>query len=190
MLKNKGRAVVSRPGLLTSNPVWWAMAAKELPPAELLRQLFRYDPETGFLIRASTNRRAGCKEAKGYIAVDVGKMNRFKAHRIIWAIVYGVDPKDQIDHINQVKDDNRISNLRLATNSENQVNSGIFKNNKSGAKGVRWDQTRNKWVVQITKNKRKKTIGRYDRFEEAVAARSNAEIMLFGEYAKVDNNEQ
>ncbi|MDA6380520.1 HNH endonuclease signature motif containing protein [Escherichia coli] len=64
----------------------------------------------------------------------------YPAHRLAWLIVYGTMPDGFIDHINRVRTDNRISNLRLVTHSENMQNRKIQKNNKSGYRGVSWDE--------------------------------------------------
>jgi hypothetical protein len=122
------------------------MAYKPLPPQEVLRQLLDYNPDTGILTwKARTpdmfadgrnspehrcemfNRNFAGKEAfihknaKGY---RVGSVNRslFLAHRIIWKFVTGCDPRDQIDHINMITDDNRIANLREAEGWQNRGN--------------------------------------------------------------------
>ncbi|MGK6932818.1 HNH endonuclease [Escherichia coli] len=68
-------------------------------------------------------------------------------------------PKSDIDHINLVRDDNRIANLRLATRSQNIQNVNKKANNKSGYKGVSWDKKSRKWRAQIVINKRKVNLG-------------------------------
>ncbi|EBY0956393.1 HNH endonuclease, partial [Salmonella enterica subsp. enterica serovar Kentucky] len=74
----------------------------------------------------------------GYLMIMInGKA--YPAHRLAWLIVYGTMPDGFIDHINRVRTDNRISNLRLVTHSENMQNRKIQKNNKSGYRGVSWD---------------------------------------------------
>lgn len=62
-----------------------------------------------------------------------------QVHRVGWAMHYGKWPKDQIDHINMIRDDNRIENLREATASENKFNQMPQSNNSHGSKGVEWD---------------------------------------------------
>jgi hypothetical protein len=102
------------------------MAAKILP-IETLQRLFRYEPETGnvYWIAEGKGRikkkAAGTVVKAGYIGIMIdGK--RYYAHRIAWALHHGEHPVDQLDHINGIKIDNRIVNLREATNSQNGKN--------------------------------------------------------------------
>ncbi|MDA6684686.1 HNH endonuclease signature motif containing protein [Escherichia coli] len=84
----------------------------------------------------------------GYLMIMInGKA--YPAHRLAWLIVYGTMPDGFIDHINRVRTDNRISNLRLVTHSENMQNRKIQKNNKSGYRGVSWDakEGANKFLI-------------------------------------------
>ena len=147
-----------------------------------LKALFLYDPETGIFTRkkwrssnAVMGAAAGTTHTKGYIAIWIGG-RRHMAHRLAWLYVYGEWPTKQIDHINGKKDDNRISNLRLADNAENQQNINTPRTNKSGVKGVFWNRFVNKWHAQIGIEGRNKHIGLYERFEDAVEARRQAEI--------------
>ena len=118
----------------------------DLPPASQLHDLFKYDPETGVLSwreRPPTTRANKCHNARdagkpvgtldswGHRQVRVeGKLRA--VHRIIWKMVTGEDPKEQIDHINGNMDDNRWSNLREATPLQNGWNRGPNRNNTSG----------------------------------------------------------
>ncbi|MCA0846099.1 HNH endonuclease signature motif containing protein [Salipiger thiooxidans] len=93
---------------------------------DLLKRRLAYDPSTGVLSWRDgprAGRQAGTISSGGYVVIFLEK-KRIKAHRAAWAIHYGAAPKDQIDHINRVKTDNRISNLRDVTNTENQKNKG------------------------------------------------------------------
>lgn len=87
-----------------------------------------------------------------------------------------VGPDEQIDHINHVRTDNRIVNLRKASNTENSRNASIGSNNTSGALGVWFEKRRNAWVAEIKVDRRKIHIGQFDAFEDAVAARKAAEV--------------
>lgn len=89
-----------------------------------------------------------------------------------------------VDHKNHNGLDNRRSNLRRATQSQNNANQGLRRNNTSGAKGVSWDKVNRKWLVQIRKNYRRCTIGRFDSIEEAAKAYNRKAKELFGEFAK------
>lgn len=88
-------------------------------------------------IRVRAGEVAGSLTTKGYCQVILMKRG-YRIHRVIWRMLVGEIPEGmQIDHINQVKNDNRIENLRLVTNAENKRNSGKYKNNSSGVTGVR-----------------------------------------------------
>ena len=112
--------------------------------AELARKLFDYNPETGELLwRISPPRKpsfkgqeAGCfRYQDGYLSIGVsGKV--YLAHRIIWLIVYGEWPENQIDHINGCGKDNRLANLRDVSAQINSRNSKLYKNNTSRVPGV------------------------------------------------------
>lgn len=100
---------------------------------------------------------------------------KYKKHRIIWKMHYKSDPTE-IDHINGIRTDNRIVNLREVNSSDNKKNRAISSNNTSGQMGVIWDQERNKWQVRIESKGIIYRYGRYKNFEDAVAARKKAEI--------------
>ena len=175
------------------------MTAEKLLSPTILRKLLRYDPETGKLYwreRASDlfnggkysaehscaiwNSRFANKEAfTGVIKAGykVGSIfiHKFRAHRVIWALVHGEWPKGQIDHKNGSRDDNRISNLRVVTHSENAKNQKRSSRNTSGVTGVFWDERRGKWRAVIMGNGKNKYLGRFTDFDEAVAVRKAAE---------------
>lgn len=146
---------------------------------ELLIRKFTYDPETGLLIRrensgtAKAGDVAGSHHSLGYIEVRVtGKL--IKAHRIIWMMVHGEWPKSQIDHINGVRNDNRIENLREADNALNMKNKRNYSNNRSGLPGVQF--CRGKWHTNIKSSPgRQAHIGCFDSLFEAACARKSAE---------------
>ena len=100
---------------------------------------------------------------------------RYKSHRVAWAMHHGDWPPDQIDHINGVKSDNRIENLRSVSQAENSKNSKIPANNMSGVIGIHWDKVNFRWVARIRVNGKKIDLCRTKDFDEAVAARKKAE---------------
>lgn len=119
---------------------------------------------------------AGWKDELGYVYVGVnGKL--IPAHRIIWEMHYGKIPEGmEIDHINHITDDNRIENLRLVTRKDNCKNVSMSKSNKSGVVGVSWCKRTCKWFASIRVDRKEKFLGRYDKIEDAAAARKAAEL--------------
>lgn len=169
------------------------MARRQLPSIDLLRQLLRYDPDTGKLFwrerdNPVVNARLAGKEAlstkdkDGYLVGLLGG-KRMLAHRVVWATVYGSWPTSEIDHINGVKDDNRVENLREATRSQNMQNTERWSTNRSGYKGVCWNKASQKWQAQISNNGII-YLGLYDTPEAAYAACCEASRRLHGEFAK------
>ena len=106
----------------------------------------------------------------------------YPAHKIIWELHNG-DTDSQIDHINRVKDDNRIENLRLATRSQNEANTGLRRNNSSGFKGVYFFKRTNRWRAKIDHDGREIHLGYYDSAEEAAMAYNSAAVKLKGKFA-------
>ena len=106
------------------------------------------------------------------------------AHRIAWLYINGEWPPDQIDHINTDKLDNRISNLRPATASLNGSNRGPDRDNRTGLKGVYYNQAAKRWMAQIRCQKKSHYLGLHDTPEEAHAAYIKAAKRLFGEFAR------
>lgn len=159
------------------------------PTLCVLRSLFKYDPETGDIFWISSGRGkikkrpAGTQELSGYKGIVInGK--RIRSHIIAWALYHNKWPEDQLDHINGIKTDNRIANLREATNSQNGKNFKIKSNNKSGTTGVVYDKINNKWRATIKIDGRQINLGRFIKIEDAISARMHAEIKYFGEWRR------
>lgn len=141
-----------------------------------------YHEEKDLIWKVSTSRRvkvgdvAGWKDEPGYVYVRVNG-NLIPAHRIIWEMHYGKIPEGmEIDHINHITDDNRIENLRLVTRKDNCKNVSMSKSNKSGVVGVSWCKRTCKWFASIRVDRKEKFLGRYDKIEDAAAARKAAEL--------------
>lgn len=96
------------------------------------------------------------------------------AHRVVWAITYGKWPERHLDHINGIRDDNRISNLREADERLNSRNIGIPSNNSTGHIGVTRAERKGAYIAQIKINKRNIYLGTFESIEDAVNARSDA----------------
>lgn len=119
------------------------MKSIKLPSQAKLKALFDYNPETGVLTwknpnsnRVKTGDVAGSKNNKGYLIVGIHGIAYYN-HRIIWIMCNSeILNGYQIDHINGIKNDNRLSNLRLASSSQNKMNTSAYKNNQTGVKGL------------------------------------------------------
>jgi hypothetical protein len=151
--------------------------------AEQVRECLDYDKSTGvFLWRGQrpgvkVGDIAGTCHDKGYkrICLD-GKL--YFAHRLAWLYVHGRWPAYEIDHINGVRDDNRIENLREATSAENHQNLGRQPKNTSGHPGVSWHRFSGKWYARIRATGGRRHLGYFDTAEEAAAAYRQAKSNL------------
>ena len=147
-----------------------------------------YCPKTGTITRTkTTSSRAKIgdicnkKNSIGYIVFYVNK-KFILGHRIAWYAINGDIPSGmKIDHINGIKSDNRICNLRLVTDQGNARNMSISKNNKSGVTGVSWYKDRNKWRATIMNNNKQISLGYFNNIEDAIKIRKQKEID-FGYY--------
>ena len=93
------------------------------------------------------------------------------------------EDNEEVDHINRNKYDNRKLNLRFCSHCENMCNVDIKSNNTSGTKGVSLDKRTGKWHAYITKDKQQYYVGVFENKEDAIKARENAELNLFGEFS-------
>lgn len=125
------------------------------------------------------------KESNTFYAVRKIKSNGrwvfIRMHRLILGLT---DPKIYADHIDGNGLNNQRSNLRQATNMQNQMNRGAQKNNALGIKGVFFYKHTNKYKAHIRLNGIAKTLGYFHNLEEAVAVRREAELKYFGEFAR------
>lgn len=157
-----------------------------------LKELLVYDQKTGGFtwlrargLRKMSKDQAGSINCKGYFQICVdGKLHL--THRLAWLYMTGEWPKGKLDHVNCDPTDNRFSNLRLATDRQNAGNRKINKNNKSGIKGVHWHKYNRKWVAKIGINGKRKTLGNFDRKEDAAKAYRKAAKEYFGDFARTD----
>lgn len=158
--------------------------------ADTLRMNLHYDPNTGVFTRlvpssnAAAGDVAGYVNDQGYIVIAVSGAQHH-AHRLAWLYMTGEWPTLQVDHRNLDKGDNRWSNLRLATASQNGQNSPPKSNNTSSCKGVSWYAAGKKWRARLVLNKREISLGYFDDFEDAKAAYEKAASEHFGEFARL-----
>jgi HNH endonuclease len=157
--------------------------------AERMRELLDYDVETGVFVwkvdrsRTKCGAVAGVLNDKGYRLIGVDD-HVYLAHRLAWLHVYGCWPPVEIDHINGFRSDNRLSNLREATRSENRINAKRKNTNTSGFKGVWRPAGRRKWYANIQIKNSRVYLGSFNTREEAYAAYCVAAAELHGEFAR------
>lgn len=170
-----------------------AEAKLNMTAAEL-REVFAYHPKTGIVTWKvdrftgkperkiiSAGDEAGCVVASGYRLIRVNYC-RIYAHRLAWMLTHGEWPAGIVDHANMNRLDNRLSNLRLATESQNRAN--CKPRAKSGFKGVVKLKHANSFMAQITADGVKKYLGCFASAEDAHAAYCAAARAAFGEHAR------
>jgi len=153
---------------------------KPLPDQSALIKVLRYEEDSGRLYwKIAAGRRvragdlAGSQHPDGYWMICVFGRH-YAAHRIIWKIVYGVDPINDVDHIDGNRSNNRRSNLRSATPLQNRQNKNGWGARRKGRK----------WGAQIQVNGRKIHLGTFESEEAARAAYVAAAREHFGEFAR------
>ena len=156
--------------------------------AARLRERLNYDPTTG-LFTWLTNRRstaigsvAGTPHIAGYVQINIDR-RLYLAHRLAVLYMTGDWPTDLVDHENLNRADNRWSNIRQASHSQNHINTRVYRNNRLGVKGVSLHET-GKFVAQIQVNGKFRYLGLYATAVEAKAAYDRAAELGFGEFAR------
>ena len=160
--------------------------------AERVRELLSYDPETGIFtrrVRTAQRHQVGDRadflvtggSTPGYHRVSIDS-ERYQAHRVAWLYVHGEWPGKFIDHINGVRSDNRMANLREATAQLNQENlrAPRRKNSASGLLGAQWDEQSGKFRAAIVSSRKRIYLGGFDAPEDAHAAYVTAKRSLHG----------
>lgn len=172
---------------------------RNLPDQDTLKELLNYDPDTGQLTwkarseRWFSSKRAAAiwntrfpgKPALSTVGNDGRRQGYLlwqmtKAHRVIWKMVHGTEPQI-IDHIDGDPGNNRLANLRNVSHAVNMRNARIRPDNKSGVPGVHFDKSRQRYLAYVDIDGKRKNIGRFKTFEEAVEARRAAAKDFFHE---------
>jgi len=144
-----------------------------------LNKLFYYDGRNLIRRVARGGQKVGdvagnVSKTRGYRRITVDRKT-YSVHRLVWFMVYGKWPDNEIDHINGVRDDNRIKNLRDVTASINLRNQNIYDNNSSGITGVCWHKATEKWQARIYLNGKRKHLGLFDCKYRAASTRMFAQ---------------
>jgi hypothetical protein len=123
-------------------------------------------------------------DSKGY-AIAINREDKNKKHILMHRLITGVCDVSgvEVDHIKHNKLDNRKSELRTVTKSQNMQNQSLSIANTSGVKGVSFYKKTSKWRAHIQLNKKFIHLGLFDNFEDAVKARKDAENKYFGEFS-------
>ena len=158
---------------------------------EIVRELFDYrDGALYWKVKPSRSvnigDRAGGALARGYLRIKVYGESRY-AHRLIFLWHHGYLPPE-IDHINNVRNDNRVENLRAATKQQNARNRKINSANKSGVKGVCWSPMHRKWRAEGYANGRQKNLGYFTVLSDAAVAVRQFRELHHGEFANHGGN--
>lgn len=169
------------------------MTTRKLPPLSLLKEYLDFDQVSGKWAwikrpgrKIAVSAPVGTIDKDGYVIISLRGYRCF-AHRLAWLYVYGEAPLLKIDHINRNPQDNRIANLRLATNRQNRANSKKRTTAPSPYKGVvRVPSGKShKWRAQIGINGKTHYLGWFDTPEDAQLAYVEAAKKMFGEFATV-----
>lgn len=156
--------------------------------ADRLREVLRYSPSTGefhWRIMCSARRPAGMlagdkKKGSGYILIGVDGC-RYRAHRLAWLYMTGEWPKQQVDHKDRNRSNNKWENLREASQQQNSAN--MRRPSRSGLKGV-FSRTPTRWIASIAVDRRTIYLGTFTTAEQASAAYTAAAKKYFGEFAR------
>jgi len=143
-----------------------------------IKETVRYNPDTGIFTYIKTNKEIHNRNKLGYVRVSV-KGKRYLAHRLAIIYTYGkIDDKMEVDHLNQIKHDNRICNLKVGTSRDNKMNKALQSNNSTGINGVSYSNKYKRYEVSVKTDNRKIFLGHFDNLEEARACRIGANRVL------------
>lgn len=169
--------------------------ARPLPPQDELLELLSYDPLSGKLMwkfrpvgPATWNGKwagkiaGGVSKSNGHMVLNIGR-RLMLVHRVIWKMVYGVDPPHDLDHRDGDPTNNRQTNLRSATHFQNMRNKKPHRG-KALPKGVSWSKAGNRYRASIFINNKQRHLGLFDDPSDAHSAYCAAATKAFGEFAR------
>ena len=148
----------------------------------------QYDPETGLITNKRNGKEAGSLNGDGYRRIGFSYQDEFyqiSAHRIAWFLHYGEWPAMHINHINEIKDDNRITNIEDVSHADN------IRHSRCSSKyyGVYWNKKDSKWVSRINVDKTQRYLGAFDCEDTAALAYNDAVKIRDGENAVLNEVE-
>jgi hypothetical protein len=151
-----------------------------------VRARLDYNPATGIFTWRHDGKTAGTPTAEGYLDIYLAGRS-IKAHRLAFLWMYGHWPQNLVDHVNGIRHDNRLINIRPATNAQNQWNRAPSYGTKSGFKGVKYHAKSGKWRAELQVNNRIVRVrGLFDSAELAHRAYQVAARDYFGEFARFE----
>lgn len=160
-----------------------------------LRNDLEFNPDTGIFrwrhgvasgngaMRVKPGQEAGTNTTDGYRQIR-WRGRIYRTHRLAWLYVYGEWPDGEIDHVNGNGRDNRLSNLRIASRSQNVANTRCRKTNKAGRKGVTWSPHAGRWSAWIGAGGKTKHLGYFETRDQAHEAYKDAAQRAYGEFAR------
>ncbi|MGO4743995.1 HNH endonuclease [Serratia quinivorans] len=163
---------------------------KDIELIKRYRECFSYDEKSPTCL-AWKSRVANCVKIgamaggphwSGYWYVRLDGQS-YAAHRVVYGLINGYLP-DEVDHIDLNRSNNKISNLRASTTSQNECNKGIQRNNTSGVKGVNWDKSSGMWKARVAVNGKTRYAGRFHNIKDAEQAVIAMRSELHGEFAR------
>lgn len=171
------------------------MAKRPPFPLSLINERLAYDPNTGaltWLVSPANNAPigsvAGAQLKTGYRKITIND-HQMLAHHVAWWLHYGEWPEMQVDHVNGIRTDNRIANLRLATQAQQNFNTLPSCKNTSGIKGVALCSKTKMWRAYITVKRKQLFLGNYRNKQDAIAARLAAEGRICGDFIRRQGTE-
>lgn len=158
---------------------------------ERILENFTHDNTTGKIYRKRNGQIVDSRDREGYVVVAHhlnGKNDRMRAARLVWTLYHGDIPKGMVvDHINRVRDDNRLENLRLATTKQNARNKhSCSVDYTSKYRGVKKD-LHGRWIAEINNDGKLTRLGKFDSEIAAAACYNEAALKAYGEFAYLNN---